>query len=241
MVHANNIKKESSTASNKLLCDNNATSVSQTFVGGSMALQLPLRYLGGDLGLTDTAEPWINFADASGARFVTHSVEWALQNIAHFKGGLDQTRLLADAAVYYDLGMHALMGADLDGIGDVWDVLDGAGRAWLKGVTHNKACEAGERFKVQPHWVGAVHIRLSRNDYTDWRHEGPLTLLHHNLGASAFTGIAVRSHVGRCGMMLEEVLWRFDQFGAADQAELLAGLAKHFDLGQAHRETAGAA
>jgi len=73
----------------------------------------------------------------------------------------------------------------------------------------------------------------------DTRHEGPLTLPHHSLGVTTFTGIAVRSHAGRCGMTLEEVLWRFDQFGTADQAELMAGLAKHFDLGQ--EETAGAA
>lgn len=206
-----------------------------------MVLQLPLRYTGGTLGLTDNAEPWINFADASGAHFLTHSVEWALRHVESFKTGLDQTRLLADAAMHLGLGAHALMGADLDGIGDVWDVLDGAGRVWLRGITHNEACEAGERFKLRPHWVGDVHIRLSRDNDKDWRHEGPLTLLHHNLGVTTFTGVAVRSHVGRCGMMLEEVLWRFDQFGAADQVELMAGLAKHFDLGQAHRETAGAA
>ena len=241
MVHANSIKKEMSSTSNNLPCDNNATPAPTALAVDGMVLPLPLRYLGGDLGLTDTAEPWINLADASGARLLTHSVEWALQNIDNFMGGLDQTRLLADAAVYYGLGMHALMGADLDGIGDVWDVLDGAGRVWLKGVTYNEASEAGERFKLRSHWVGDVHIRLSRNDYADWRHEGPLVLLYHGLGISQFTGIAVRSHVGRCGMMLEEVLWRFDQFGAADQAELMAGLAKHFDLSQAQRETAGAA
>lgn len=161
-----------------------------------MVLQLPLRYLGGNLGLTDTAEPWINFADASGARFLTHSVEWVLRHIESFKTGLDQIRLLNDAAMYLGLSAHALMGADMGTLGESKD---------------------------------------------DWRHEGPLVLLSHCLGVSWFTGIAVRSHVGRCGMTLEEVLWRFDQFGTADQAELMAGLAKHFDLGQVQRETAGAA
>lgn len=159
-----------------------------------MVLQLPLRYTGGDLGLTDSAEPWINFADASGAHFLTHSVEWVLHKIGSFKDGLDQIRLLADAAMYYGLSAHALMGADMGTLGESKD---------------------------------------------DWRHEGPLVLLNQGLGVSWFTGVAVRSHVGRCGMMLEEVLRRFDQFGATDQAELMAGLSKHFDLG--HEETAGAA
>jgi len=194
MVHANSIKKEMSSTSNNLPCENNTTSALPTLIVDGMVLPLPLRYLGGDLGLTDTAEPWINFADASGARFLTHSVEWALRHIESFRHGLDQVGLLNDAAMYLGLGAHALLGADM--------------------------AELGE----------------SRND---WRHEGPLVLLNHSLGVTWFTGIAVRSHAGRCGMMLEEVLWRFDQFSAADQAELMAGLAKHFDLGQ--EETAGAA
>lgn len=159
-----------------------------------MVLQLPLRYLGCDLGLTDTADPWINFADASGARLLTHSVEWVLRHIESFRSGIDQIRLLNDAAMYLGLGAYALMGADMGPLGESKD---------------------------------------------DWRHEGPLVLLNHGLGVSWFTGIAVRSHVGRCGMMLEEALRRFDQFSATDQAELMAGLAKHFDLG--HEETAGAA
>ncbi|MDN4061277.1 hypothetical protein QPK31_23950 [Massilia sp. YIM B02769] len=204
-----------------------------------MPVQLPLRYIGGDLGLTGNAEASVDFADGNGKSFYDQPLEWALRHIESFKTGLDQIRLLNDAAVHLGLGAHALMGADLDGMGDVWDVLDGSGRVWLKGVTYNEASEAGERFKLRSHWVGDVHIRLSRNDYTDWRHEGPLVLLYHGLGISQFTGIAVRSHVGRCGMMLEEVLQRFDQFSATDQAELMAGLAKHFDLGQ--EETAGAA
>jgi len=194
MVHANSIKKEMSSTSNNLPCENNTTSVLLALAVDGMVLPLPLRYLGGDLGLTDTAEPWINFADASGSRFLTHSIEWTLHHIESFKPGLDQIRLLNDAAMYLGLSAHALMGADMATLGESKD---------------------------------------------DWRHEGPLVLLNHGLGVSWFTGIAVRSHVGRCGMMLEEVLWRFDQFGAADQAELMAGLAKHFDLGQ--RETAGAA
>lgn len=243
MVHANSSKKEMSSTSNNLSRENNATQSLRLDLGG-WAIEiatLPLRYTGGNLGLTASAGPSIDFADAAGRRFYDQPLEWALRHIEFFKTGLDQVRLLNDAAVHLGLGAHALMGADLDGMGDVWDVLDGAGRVWLKGVTYNEASEAGERFKLRSHWVGDVHIRLSRDNYTDSRHEGPLTLLHHNLGITTFTGIAVRSHVGRCGMMLEEVLRRFDQFGAADQAELMAGLAKHFDLRQAQRETAGTA
>lgn len=75
----------------------------------------------------------------------------------------------------------------------------------------------------------------------DPRHEGPLALLHHNLGVTDFLGIAVKSHAGRCGMMLEEVLRRFDQFGPVDQSKLMLGLAKHFDMVQAQDEMVGAA
>jgi len=201
---------------------------------------LPLHYVGGDLMLNGSTDPEIDIFDGCGKKYCIHSVEWLLRHVAFFEAGINQTRLLMDAASHYGLGAHSLMGADLDRISDAWDVLDAAGRAWLKQVPHREAVEAGERLKLRPHWIGDVCIRLSRNDSKDdWRHEGPLILLHHNLGVTTFTGVAVRSHVGRCGMMLEEVLRRFDQFSATDQAELMAGLAKHFDLGQ--EETAGAA
>jgi hypothetical protein len=94
-----------------------------------------------------------------------------------------------------------------------------------------------------PDWIGDVTIRRQCADDTmgDLRHEGPLTLLHHNLGVTTFTGIAVKSRTGRCGMMLEEVLRRFDQFGAVDQSKLMIGLAKHYDMVLAQDEVAGAA
>lgn len=75
---------------------------------------------------------------------------------------------------------------------------------------------------------------------SDTRHDGPLILLHHNLGVTSFLGIAVKSHAGRCGMMLEEVLRRFDQFGPVDQGKLMIGLAKHFDMVQAQDDMGGA-
>lgn len=204
---------------------------------------LPLRYLGGDLGLTNCAEPWIEIADSSGRRYLTHSVESVLKNIELFKEGRDRTQLLAAAARHYGLGVYALMGADLDNMCDVWDVRDGTGRVLLAGVTHSSACDAAEEYTARDGWESDIHIKMRHpgNGAGDTRHEGPLELLHHNLGVTSFTGIAVKSHAGRCGMMLEEVLWRFDQFSQADQDMLLAGLAKHFDLAPTQREMAGAA
>lgn len=205
-------------------------------------LYLPLRYTGGDLGLGNPGEPDIDFVDAVGNEYTTSSVEWCLKNIDYFMEGLDQVQLLAGAALHYGLGAHALMGADLDNMGK-WDVCDGAGRVLLAGATFSEACDASEEFTARDGWEADIHIKRQRrgNGAGDLRHEGPLVLLHHNLGVTTFTGIAVKSHAGRCGMMLEEVLWRFDQFSDFDQAELLAGLGKHFDLAPAQREVAGAA
>src|SRR5450830_1429545 len=62
----------------------------------------PYRYAGGDLGLTDSAEPWIEFRDANGVKWLTHSVEAVLRLVPDFTGderGGDQ--LLADAAIHY--------------------------------------------------------------------------------------------------------------------------------------------
>jgi len=204
---------------------------------------LPLRYLGGDLGLTNCSEPWIEIADNSGRKYLTHSVEWVLANIDLFQEGRNQTQLLAAAALHYGLGAYALMGADLDNMSDVWDVRDGAGRVLLASVTHSRASEAAEEFVKRDGWEADIHIKmqLAGNGARDPRHEGPLVLLHHNLGVTDFLGIAVKSHAGRCGMMLEEVLRRFDQFGPVDQSKLILGLAKHFDMVQAHEGMAGAA
>lgn len=196
MVHANSIKKEMSSTSNNLPCENNTTGITPALVVEGIVLQAPLRYTGGDLGLAGNAEPSIDFADSNGRRLYDQPLEWVLRHLDRFEEGQEQSRLLSDVAIHFGLGAYALMGAEMASLGESKD---------------------------------------------DWRHEGPLVLLYHGLGISCFTGIAVRSHAGRCGMMLQEALWRFDQFGAADQAEMMAGLAKHFDLGQAQRETAGAA
>jgi len=206
-------------------------------------MHLPLRYAGGDLGLGNGGEPWIQFQDSVGSAYTTHSVDWVLKNIDWFAAGQGQTQLLAAAALHYGLGAYALMGADLDNMCDVWDVRDSAGRVLLAGVTHSEASNVANSYMQGPDWIGDVTIRRQCTDDSmrDPRHEGPLVLLHHNLGVTNFLGIAVRSHAGRCGMMLEEVLRRFDQFGPVDQGKLMIGLAKHFDMVQAREEMAGAA
>jgi len=243
MANHNSIKKQLSSATAKLPFGNNTTFTMQLSDGSVETIHLPLRYAGGDLGLTDIAEPWIEIVDASGRRYLTHSVQWVLRNIDLFSPERDQAQLLACSAIHYGLGAHALMGADLDNMCDVWDVRDGAGRILLAGVTHGMASEAAEEYVKRDGWEADIHIKRQRpgTGAGDSRHEGQLVLLHHNLGVTSFTGIAVKSHVGRCGMMLEEVLNRIEQFGDADQAALLAGLAKHFDLASAQDEMAGAA
>ena len=207
----------------------------------AVSMHLPLHYTGGDLGLGNGGEPWIHFQDAVGSAYTTHSVEWVLENIDWFKEGRGQTQLLAAAALHYGLGAYALMGADLDNMCDVWNVCDARGNVLLAGVSHCTASEAANEYLKRSGWEGDISIRLqpAGSGAGDTRHEGPLTLLHHNLGVTSFLGIAVKSHAGRCGMMLEEVLRRFDQFGPADQAKLMMGLAKHFDMVQ--DEMAGAA
>jgi len=206
-------------------------------------MHLPLHYTGGNLGLGNGGKPWIHFQDAVGSAYTTHSVEWVLENIDWFKEGRGQTQLLAAAALHYGLGAYALMGADLDNMCDVWDVRDAAGRVLLAGVTHSEASNVAISYMQGPDWIGDVSIRIQCPDdaMRDPRHEGPLVLLHHNLGVTSFLGIAVKSHAGRCGMMLEEVLRRFDQFGPIDQGKLMLGLGKHFDMVQAQEEMAGAA
>ncbi len=75
-------------------------------------LVLPLRYAGGDLGLGNGGEPWIEFYDATGKKFLTHSVEWLLSNIDEFAPGRDQEQPLACAARHYGLNVFALMGRE---------------------------------------------------------------------------------------------------------------------------------
>lgn len=76
----------------------------------------PLRYAGGDLGLTDSHEPWIYFVDVNGKKWLTHSVETVLRLIDHFpeRGPGGQQQLLAWTAKHY-------------GFTDIWQLIDGYG------------------------------------------------------------------------------------------------------------------
>lgn len=76
----------------------------------SAVVHLPLRYTGGNLGLGECGELWIDFRDDAGNTGITHSLEWCLKNIDWFKEGRAQKLLLADAAMHYGLTPHALMG-----------------------------------------------------------------------------------------------------------------------------------
>lgn len=111
-----------------------------------------------------------------------------------------------------------------------WDLLDGAGRLLLVGVTHRAAWLAAEQLRCIPGWMdGARELRYIRQRdgqaraglLWDWRHEGPLVLVARADGDSP---IMARSHIGLCGIPLEEAMRRLEQFSAADQADLLSGL-----------------
>lgn len=73
---------------------------------------LPFLYAGGDLGLGNDSDPWIEFRDSSGQKYVTDSVEWLLRNIDLFAPGRDQEQPLACAAHHYGLNTFALLGRE---------------------------------------------------------------------------------------------------------------------------------
>ncbi len=86
----------------------------RVWIGGqAMEMVLPLHYAGGDLGLNDRDDPWIEFADHAGKRYLTRSVEWLLLHIDLFAAGRDQEQPLACAAHYYGLNAFALMGREI--------------------------------------------------------------------------------------------------------------------------------
>lgn len=77
--------------------------------GATVTVLPPFQYAGGNLGLTDSSEPCIYFYDSTGARALTHSVEWLLKNINSFEEGRDRDQPLACAAVHYGLDVWALI------------------------------------------------------------------------------------------------------------------------------------
>ena len=233
MEQVNHINKVSSRASDKSAGDNSAAR-SVDILAATLSVQLPLRYLGGDLGLTDGEEPWIDFADNSGKRFLTHSVEWLLRNIELFAEGRDREQPLACVANHYGFSnVYALMGREV-----LCDVRDFNDRILLAGVTQESAYWAADEYESRPEWTGEVRVRFRRAAVAgNNRHEGPLILLHHGADVQ---GVSVKSHAGRCGLTIEEAMRRLDQFSAAHQAELLACLTRRFDMAPAQIEMAGA-
>jgi hypothetical protein len=191
----------------------------------------PFRYLGGNLGLGSSPHVTVHIIDANDDRWdVQNNVEWLLRNIDHFHGRC-RWSLLAGAGFVYGHSAYHLWGADLEPMFDIYDLIDGGGKVWRKRIPYYQAWEAGERLSKTPHWVGEVRIERSKIDYRkNPTHAGPLKLLSHCFGECSVTCLAVRSPAGRCGMFLEEVLWRIDQFDERDQAELMASLASHFEL-----------
>jgi hypothetical protein len=104
----------------------------QVIIDGADGFHLPLRYAGGELGLTNVTEPRIQIVDAIGDRYRTSSVEWALRHLALFYPGKSQVQLLADAALHYGLAPWALMGADLSQA--TYDSVFGGGWTSVKAV-----------------------------------------------------------------------------------------------------------
>ncbi|MGG7603514.1 hypothetical protein [Massilia sp. BKSP1R2A-1] len=212
-------------------------------IEGVHTIHLPLRFAGGNLGLGfGLDEITVYFVDAEGKRFKTESVQWLLTHVEDFVPGRDQDYVLAGAATQYGLGPYALMGFDFSA---KWNVVDEHGNVVEEDLARSHAAELVDDEAAQRAWDSpaecSYRIERAPTPPGGERHEGPLVLLHHSLGVTDFEGVAVKSHAGRCGMMLEEVLWRLDQFSDDDQAEILAGLAKHFDMGDARVEAAGAA
>lgn len=200
----------------------------------------PFRLGGHNLGMSSHLDPGpiLEFFGKDGVRGETESVEFILQHIDDFADERDRKRLLCGAARHYGFDDPWTLITGRDEVR--YDVLDAAGRILLAGVTHDAACSAVGQLEQIPCWavsVGSVQYvrwrdgRGRAGPLWDWRHEGPLVLLHHSLGVSDLAAVAVRSHVGGCCITLEETLRRLDQFSAADQAALLAALANHFDLG----------
>jgi len=115
----------------------------------------------------------------------------------------------------------------------LFDLLDEAGRLLLADSTHSVACLVADRLHDIPGWSAGLRIRSQRLGPVpngllwDWRHEGPLELLACAVHSGSGHAL-VLSHVGRCGMQIEEAARRLEQFEAPDQAKIVAAMAEHF-------------
>lgn len=129
--------------------------------------------------------------------------------------------------------------------GDVrqYDLLDQEGRLLLIGVTDRVANQVADQLSNLPGWSSGFRIRSQRArrpDHEllwDWRHEGPLELLVYSSDVKASAAVQVRSHVGRCGLDLEEAARRLGQFTQQHQTVLLAMMAERFGFDLAEWQT----
>jgi hypothetical protein len=213
----------------------------------------PFRYAGGNLGIADEGRPWIYFMDANDQKWLTHSVEEVLRRVPDFTGNEHgDTQLLAAAAIHYGLSVNALIdgydakaraASPAKAVTDqepLYDLIDDAGRLMLAGVSQRAARVAYDSLRLIPGWD--IDLRICRQHPSrspcgmlwDWRHEGPLKLLAHSSNVEC--GVLVRSHVGRCGMALEEAARRLDQFTPQHQAVLMAEMAESFGFDTAVQE-----
>lgn len=184
------------------------------------------------LGLSEGID--VRFLDGTGSCWETESVEFVLRNIDSFADKRDQMRLLYTAAVHYGFEDTWTLILGREPAEPRYDLFDDAGRLLLADVTHEAAWCVTQQLEKLPGWASGFRYVLQRSGQAragllwDWRHEGPLVLMDHSLGIDNFPCLFVRSHVGGCCVMLEEVLRRLDQFSDEDQARLLSALEQHF-------------
>ncbi|WP_313171060.1 hypothetical protein [Massilia oculi] len=207
-------------------CNSGASLSSAVLIDGDLTLRLPLRYDGGDLGLGNRGKPWIHFSDDNGKRFLTHCVEWLLENIDSFAEGRYRDQPLACAAIHYGLDAHALFGRD-----QLCDLRKSSGEILLANVSYDKASWARDEYMGRPEWTGKLHVRFLGRFGTptrDNRYDGPLILLRHGLTSASSNSVAIRSHHGCSSIDLEEALSRVKQFSYAHQTELLMGVSNRY-------------
>lgn len=192
----------------------------------------PFRLHSSTLGMAERVD--IRLLDQTGTCWETESVEFVLRNLDSFADERDRKRLLFDAAVHFGFEDTWTLILGREPAEPRYDLFDDAGRLLLANVTHEAAWCVTLHLEKLPGWASGFRYVLRRDSQAragllwDWRHEGPLVLMDHSLGIDNFPCLFVRSHVGGCCVMLEEVLRRLDQFSDEDQARLLSELEQHF-------------
>jgi len=196
-------------------------------MAGKSAPLPPFRLKAHNFGLGGDEPSLAWFIDRAGRPWVAPSVEYVLANIEHFENERDQHRLLSGAAEDYGFDDAWILIDGRDADDPRFDLLDDVGRLLLAGATHHAAFLAAQQLQEIPGWTSGFRYLRRRNGRActgllwDWRHEGPLELMALAEGVAR---VMARSHIGLCSIPLEEAVRRLDQFSAADQADLLAGL-----------------